>query len=104
MSIFGFAVSIAKGTVAVGAFQDDSDQGSAYVFVQPAAGWTGMTGNGQTNSKRHAEYRLFRMVCRYLGKRGSRGSLRHEQSPRHRLCLRETRNGLGFDLNPHNTT
>jgi hypothetical protein len=40
---FGFAVSIAKGTVAVGAFQDDSDQGSAYVFVQPAAGWTGMT-------------------------------------------------------------
>lgn len=40
---FGFAVSIADRTVAIGAFQDNSGQGSAYVFVEPVTGWVGMT-------------------------------------------------------------
>ncbi len=36
---FGFAVAISGDTVVVGARADDSDQGSAYVFVKPGGGW-----------------------------------------------------------------
>ncbi len=36
---FGAAVAISGDTVVVGAFGDNSDQGSAYVFVKPGGGW-----------------------------------------------------------------
>ena len=45
--LFGYAVAISGDTVVVGAAVDDiganSDQGSAYVFVKPVAGWATMT-------------------------------------------------------------
>jgi hypothetical protein len=45
--LFGFAVAISGDTVVVGAVVDDiganSNQGSAYVFVKPVAGWATMT-------------------------------------------------------------
>ncbi len=43
---FGTDVSIAEGTIVVGATLDDApaaDSGSAYVFVKPAGGWADMT-------------------------------------------------------------
>jgi hypothetical protein len=44
---FGASVAISGDTVVVGAVGDDiganTDQGSAYVFVKPAGGWTNMT-------------------------------------------------------------
>ncbi|HEY7515745.1 MAG TPA: FG-GAP repeat protein, partial [Vicinamibacteria bacterium] len=44
---FGFAVAIDGDTIVVGALDDDlgggSNQGSAYVFVRPAAGWVDAT-------------------------------------------------------------
>jgi len=36
---FGFSVAISGDTVVVGADGDNSDQGSAYVFVKPGGGW-----------------------------------------------------------------
>ncbi len=42
---FGVSVAVSGSTVAVGAYTDDhsaSDSGSAYVFVEPAGGWTGI--------------------------------------------------------------
>ena len=40
---FGSSVSVSGDTVVVGASDDDSDQGSAYVFVKPSGGWSNMT-------------------------------------------------------------
>jgi hypothetical protein len=49
---FGESVAVDGATVVVGAFADDfgsnSAQGSAYVFVRPAGGWSGML---QENAK-----------------------------------------------------
>ena len=46
-SIFGVSVSVQGNTIAVGAsgmvINDNSDQGSAYVFVEPESGWSDMT-------------------------------------------------------------
>ena len=39
---FGF-VSISGDTLVVGAYGDDSNKGSAYVFVKPSGGWSNMT-------------------------------------------------------------
>ena len=42
---FGVSVAVEGDTVAVGAFLADSgfaDRGAAYVFVKPAAGWSGL--------------------------------------------------------------
>ena len=36
---FGFSVAVDDDTVVVGAYGDDSEMGSAYVFVKPGAGW-----------------------------------------------------------------
>jgi hypothetical protein len=36
---FGISVAISGDTVVVGAWQDDSTRGSAYVFLKPASGW-----------------------------------------------------------------
>jgi len=40
---FGRSVAISGNTVVVGADLADQGQGAAYVFVQPASGWTSMT-------------------------------------------------------------
>jgi len=37
----GASVAVSGITVVVGAFRDDDDSGSAYVFVRPVGGWTG---------------------------------------------------------------
>jgi uncharacterized protein (DUF2345 family) len=37
---FGYAVALSGDTVVVGASGDDSNKGSAYVFVKPDTGWT----------------------------------------------------------------
>lgn len=44
---FGWAVTISGNTVAVGAPQKNSGFGGAYVFVEPASGWTDMTQTGE---------------------------------------------------------
>ena len=36
---FGSSVSIANDTAVIGAFRDDSEAGSAYVYVEPDTGW-----------------------------------------------------------------
>ena len=41
--LFGYSVAISGYTVVVGAPQDDSFQGSAYVFVKPGTGWANAT-------------------------------------------------------------
>jgi len=38
---FSHFVSISGDTVVAGAYQDDSNRGSAYVFVKPVGGWSG---------------------------------------------------------------
>ncbi len=38
---FGISVAISGDTAVVGAFQDDGNRGSAYVFVRPGGGWPG---------------------------------------------------------------
>ena len=38
---FGWSVALAGDHVVVGASEDDSSRGSAYLFVRPAGGWTG---------------------------------------------------------------
>jgi uncharacterized protein (DUF2345 family) len=40
---FGFAVSISGQTIVVGSHGDNDGRGAAYVFVEPATGWTSMT-------------------------------------------------------------
>lgn len=40
--LFGSSVAVDGDTVVVGAFGDDTSQGSAYVFVRPVAGWSGL--------------------------------------------------------------
>ena len=40
---FGNAVSISGNTVVVGAYGVNGSQGAAYVFTEPALGWTDMT-------------------------------------------------------------
>jgi uncharacterized protein (DUF2345 family) len=40
---FGASVAISGDTVVVGAYGDDSEKGSAYVFVRPVGGWVDMT-------------------------------------------------------------
>ena len=40
---FGSSVAMSGGTVIVGAYGDDSCQGSAYVFVKPGGGWASGT-------------------------------------------------------------
>ncbi|MGH8591973.1 MAG: FG-GAP repeat protein [Gammaproteobacteria bacterium] len=40
--LFGSSVGIAGDTVVVGAFGDDTSQGSVYIFVRPVAGWSGL--------------------------------------------------------------
>ena len=42
-NFFGVSVSISGDTVVVGAPGDNSDQGSAYVFIKPGADWVDMT-------------------------------------------------------------
>ena len=44
---FGGAVAISGNTVAVGAPQNNNGFGGAYVFVEPASGWTDMTQTGK---------------------------------------------------------
>ncbi len=41
---FGFSVAVDGNTVVVGADQDDSNRGSAYVFAEPQGGWTDTEG------------------------------------------------------------
>jgi uncharacterized repeat protein (TIGR01451 family) len=41
--VFGWSVAISGDTAIVGAYNDDSSRGSAYVFVKPGGGW--VTGN-----------------------------------------------------------
>ncbi len=41
---FGFSVAVDGNTVVVGADQDDSKRGSAYVFTKPPTGWTDAAG------------------------------------------------------------
>ena len=41
---FGFSVAVDGNTVVVGADQDDSKRGSAYVFTEPQGGWTDTEG------------------------------------------------------------
>jgi len=41
--LFGFVVSISGDTAIVGAIQDDSEAGSAYIFVKPGGGWVDAT-------------------------------------------------------------
>ena len=41
---FGFSVAVDGNTVVVGADQDDSSRGSAYVFTEPQGGWTDTEG------------------------------------------------------------
>ena len=41
---FGFSVAVDGNTLVVGADQDDSNRGSAYVFAEPQAGWTDTEG------------------------------------------------------------
>ena len=41
---FGYSVAVDGNTVVVGADQDDSNRGSAYVFAEPQGGWTDTEG------------------------------------------------------------
>ena len=41
---FGYSVAVDGNTVVVGADQDDSNRGSAYVFTEPQGGWTDTEG------------------------------------------------------------
>ena len=41
---FGYSVAVDGNTVVVGADQDDSNRGSAYVFIEPQGGWTDTEG------------------------------------------------------------
>ena len=41
---FGYSVAVDSNTVVVGADQDDSNRGSAYVFTEPQGGWTDTEG------------------------------------------------------------
>lgn len=40
-SFFGAGLSVSGSTIVVGAFGNNSDKGAAYVFVEPASGWSG---------------------------------------------------------------
>jgi hypothetical protein len=40
-SNFGASLSVSGSTIVVGAYGNNDNQGGAYVFVQPAAGWSG---------------------------------------------------------------
>jgi uncharacterized repeat protein (TIGR01451 family) len=40
---FGDSVALSGDTALVGAYSDDSNKGSAYIFVKPGSGWTSMT-------------------------------------------------------------
>ena len=40
---FGISVSVDGDIIVVGAYEDDSDSGSAYVFVRPSTGWEDST-------------------------------------------------------------
>ena len=42
--LFGVSVAIDNDTIVVGAYGDDSDKGSAFVFVKPATGWANSPG------------------------------------------------------------
>jgi hypothetical protein len=49
--LFGWSVAVSEDTIAAGAFRHDNgandDQGSAYVFDKPTAGWIDMTETAQ---------------------------------------------------------
>ena len=49
------SVSISGDTVVVGAEGDDSDKGSAYVFVKPSGGWSNMTQTAKLTASDGAE-------------------------------------------------
>jgi uncharacterized protein (DUF2345 family) len=60
---FGFAVSISGETIVVGAHGDNGGRGAAYVFVEPASGWTDMTDTAKlTDSDSAARELLGRSV------------------------------------------
>ena len=52
---FGNSVSISGNTVVVGASDDDSQKGSAYVFVKPSGGWSNMTQTAKLTASDGAE-------------------------------------------------
>ncbi|MBI3784775.1 MAG: VCBS repeat-containing protein, partial [Deltaproteobacteria bacterium] len=60
---FGISVAISGDTVVVGAYYDDigtnADQGSAYVFLKPGGGWTGMTQSAKLTASDGAAADLF---------------------------------------------
>jgi hypothetical protein len=43
--LFGSAIAVAGGTIAVGAEDHNSEQGAVYVYSKPLAGWSGTTAN-----------------------------------------------------------
>lgn len=63
---FGSAVGISGNTVVVGAPQHQvgtSQEGTAYIFVKPATGWTSMTQSAELSSSDGTEYGLGQSVA-----------------------------------------
>jgi uncharacterized protein (DUF2345 family) len=56
---FGYSVAIEGDTIVVGAECDDSDRGSAYVFVKPSGGWTHMTQTANLTASDRAASDMF---------------------------------------------
>jgi uncharacterized protein (DUF2345 family) len=52
---FGYAVAISGDTVVVGASGDDSNKGSAYVFVKPDTGWATNTQDAKLTATNRAD-------------------------------------------------
>jgi hypothetical protein len=60
---FGSSVAISGNTLVVGAPQTYPIPGNAYVFVEPAGGWTDMTLDRRINSVGRIRLRQFRTLC-----------------------------------------
>ena len=56
---FGSSVTISGDTVVVGAYRDDGDKGSAYVFEKPGGGWVNATETAKLSASDGAAYDSF---------------------------------------------
>ena len=71
LDYFGYSVGISGSTVVVGSPQSlvngNSSQGAAYVFVEPANGWTNMTQTAKLSASDGAAYAFFGMAAAISG-------------------------------------
>ena len=100
---FGSSVAVSGDTIVVGASGDDvganADQGSAYVFVKPGAGWVSGTETAKLTASDGAAARRVRHCRRRERRHGRRRGAwrrrRRERGPGLRLRLRQTGRRLG---------